>query len=69
MNNKLKEIRMKKGLSQFALAKLSDISPSDISKIESGALRAYPGWQKRLADALGVSKSELFPEVCEKCAK
>ncbi len=61
MNN-LKEIRTRKGLSQLSLAKLTDIAPADISRIENGWLKPYSGWRKRLADALGVSEAELFPE-------
>ena len=60
--NLLKETRVKKGLSQLALAKLTDIAPTDISRIENEWLRPYPGWRKRLARALGVSERELFPE-------
>ncbi len=59
--NRLKEIRAEKGLSQLALAKLTDIAPTDISRIENGWLRPYPGWRVRLAGALGVTESELFP--------
>jgi transcriptional regulator with XRE-family HTH domain len=60
--NLLKEIRIKKGLSQLTLAKLTNIAPTDISRIENGWLRPYPGWRKRLAKALRVTERELFPE-------
>ena len=60
MNN-LKEIRTQKGLSQLALAKLTNITPTDISRIENNWLKPYPGWRKRLSDALGVSEEEIFP--------
>lgn len=60
--NRLKEIRNKRGLSQLSLAKLTNIAPGDISRIENGWLRPYPGWRKRLARALGVTEKELFPE-------
>jgi transcriptional regulator with XRE-family HTH domain len=60
--NLLKEIREKRGLSQLALAKLTDIAPSDISRIENGWLRPYAGWRERLAKALDVKEKELFPE-------
>ena len=61
MNN-LKEIRGKKGFSQLTLAKLTNIAPTDISRIENGWLRPYAGWRKRLARALGVTERRLFPE-------
>jgi transcriptional regulator with XRE-family HTH domain len=61
MNN-LREIRTRKKLSQLDLAKLTDIAPAEISRIENDWLRPYPGWRKRFADALGVEEGELFPE-------
>ena len=60
--NLLKETRNKRGLSQLSLAKLTNIAPGDISRIENGWIHPYPGWRKRLAEALGVSERELFPE-------
>lgn len=62
MNN-LKKVRTEKGFSQLTLAKLTNIAPTDISRIENGWLRPYAGWRKRLAKALGVNEKELFPEV------
>jgi transcriptional regulator with XRE-family HTH domain len=60
--NLLKEIRNKRGLSQLSLAKLTNIAPGDISRIENGWIRPYAGWRKRLARALGVTEKEIFPE-------
>lgn len=60
--NLLKEIRNKRGLSQLSLAKLTNIAPGDISRIENGWIRPYAGWRKRLARALGVTEEELFPK-------
>lgn len=59
--NLLKEIRTKKGFSQLTLAKLTNIAPTDISRIENGWVRPYAGWRKRLARALGTTETELFP--------
>lgn len=63
MSNLLKEIRTEKGLSQLGLAKLTNISPSDISRVENGWLRPYPGWRKRFAKALNTPVDKIFP--CE----
>lgn len=60
--NSLKEFRTKRGLSQLALAKLTNIAPSEISRIENGWIRPYPSWRKRFARSLGVTEKELFPE-------
>ena len=59
--NRLKELRAQKGFSQLTLAKLTNIAPTDISRIENDWLRPYPGWRKRLSKALGVPETELFP--------
>ena len=61
MKNKLKEIRRQRGLSQIRLSLLTNIAPSEISRIECGWLKPYPGWRFRLARALDVPESELFP--------
>ena len=60
--NRLKEIRNERNLSQLRLALLTGIAPSELSRIENGWIRPYPGWRKRLARALGVTEKELFPE-------
>lgn len=60
MNN-LKTIRKKAGLSQVRLSMLTGIAPGDISRIECGWIKPWPGWKKRLAKALGVREDELFP--------
>jgi len=62
MENILRKVRVSKGLSQFALSKLSDITQADISKLENGRVSSYPGWRKRLARALKITEAELFPE-------
>ena len=61
VKNRLKEVREQKGLSQLKLTMMTGIAPGDISRIENGWLRPYPGWRRRLARALGVSEPELFP--------
>lgn len=61
MSNNLRKIRNEKGLSQLRLSFLTGIPPGDISRIENGWLRPYPGWRRRLAKALGATEAELFP--------
>jgi len=62
MRNRLAEVRKKQGISQLRLAYLTGIQPPEISRIETGRLKPYPGWRKRIARALKVSEAEIFPE-------
>jgi len=55
--------RQKKGLSKTKLAFLAKIHPADIGKLESGKLYPYPGFKKKLSEALGIDGEELFEEV------
>ena len=59
--HRLAEIRKAQGVSQLALAKVTNIAPSDISRIENRRLLAYPAWRRRIARALGVPEAEIWP--------
>ena len=61
MNNKIKEIRKGKGMTQKTLAKNSKVSLSYISKLEVG-LRKTPGlkYANRIASALETTIQDLF---------
>jgi len=61
--NRLKQIRMKKGVSQIALFARTGIWPSIISYIERQYLPASEEQQEKLAAALSVKKSRLFPRT------
>ena len=60
--NKLKELRESRGMSQFDLSLKSRISPSEISRLENGKIYPYPGWRRKLSNALNVPQNEIFPE-------
>jgi molybdate-binding protein/DNA-binding XRE family transcriptional regulator len=62
VNNKVKEYRLKRGLSQEELAKLCSMPRSTLSAIESG--RAVPSveYAIKLSKALGCTVEELFGE-------
>lgn len=60
--NKVKQYRTKKGLTLLQLASMTGISASDISQVENSKRAAYPGWRKRLSEALGVEEEVLFPK-------
>lgn len=60
----LKDIRIKvKEMSQWKLAQESKVHQSRISLIENGLVEATEDEKKKLAKALNVPVSEIFPEV------
>lgn len=59
---RVKELRIKAGLSQNALAKMANVSQSHISEIESGVKRVGLGITKKLATALDCSIEDLVNE-------
>ena len=66
--NKVKEIRIKAGLTQSQLAAKTGgkIAQGDVSKLETGYFRdPQPKVLAEVAKALGVSESELFPQKGE----
>ncbi|MCR4442724.1 MAG: helix-turn-helix transcriptional regulator [Peptococcaceae bacterium] len=58
--------REKKGWSKGELSRRSGVGLSEISRIEAGKLFPYPGWRRKIADALGKPEEVLFPEYCTK---
>lgn len=55
--------RQRHGLSQSQLARIANVHPATLSRLEAGKLFPYPGWKRRLGKALGVPGDELFEEV------
>ena len=51
-----------KHISRNQLAKMSDITPSDLYSALNGNKPMYPNWRKRIADALEMPEDELFEE-------
>ncbi|AOQ23854.1 hypothetical protein MTAT_04870 [Moorella thermoacetica] len=60
---RLKQIRLQRGLSLTRLCQLTGIHPSNLSRIEKGLIYPYPGWRKRLTEAIGVPEDILFEVV------
>jgi len=63
--NKLRAARIRAGLTQTVLAYLAQLTPSDISRFETGQARPYPSQAGRLASALGLSANELLEDSGE----
>jgi len=60
-DNRLREVRLGKGLSQLQLSRLSQVSNGLISDFERAQRRAWPKARKALAEALGLPEDEVFP--------
>lgn len=63
--NRVRETRMKQGLTLLELSRRAKIAPGDLSAVERGLRPAFPGWRQRIAEALGVPETELFPDISE----
>lgn len=60
MLTQLRIFRMSRGLKLIELAKLSGVSVSFLSQVETGKFRGTNKTKERIAKALGVSKELLF---------
>jgi transcriptional regulator with XRE-family HTH domain len=61
MRVRLREVRLKQGLSQQDLAAKSGVTAANISRIETGETnQPRPSTLRKLAAALGVSVAELW---------
>ena len=62
--NKVKELRQQRGLTQIQLANLAGVSVQWIQKIEQGwSIGVSIDTQNKICSAMGVSRFELFPEL------
>ncbi len=52
--------RVNRNWSKSELARRARIALTDLSRIEAKKIPAYPGWRKRLSDALEIPESALF---------
>ena len=63
MFEKLQYILTTKDISVNKLARMSDITASDLYCALNGKKPLYPNWRKRIAVALDLPESELFEGV------
>lgn len=66
IGHRIRTLREQKKLNQIELAKLANTRQSTISDIEKGKINPSVATVGRLADALGISLSNLFEGV-ESC--
>ena len=57
----LRQIRLKKGLTQVELAKIAGINSNYYSKVERGDLKPLITTLEKIIKALGVKSSDVFP--------
>jgi transcriptional regulator with XRE-family HTH domain len=62
VGQKIRELRLKKGMLQEELARKAGLSPSALSNFEQGRRRTSLDWLRKISKALGVSVSDLIPE-------
>lgn len=61
--DKIKSIRLKKGISQMELSLRSNLSQSFIVNVEKGKKQPSVLTLIKIAEALGVSPQDFFPEI------
>ncbi|MGV8123511.1 MAG: helix-turn-helix domain-containing protein [Candidatus Xenobiia bacterium LiM19] len=55
--------RKKRNWTQAELSKRAGIDQALLSRLETGVMKAYPLWKRKLGDALAVNPDILFQEV------
>ncbi len=60
---KITQIREAKNLSKAELGRRTGIAHNILCHLESGRVFPYPGWKKKLSEALEVDPEILFQEV------
>lgn len=63
IGERIKEIRIKKNLTQEHVAETCDVSPQHISNIENGKTKLSLGLLVQIANCLNVSVDELLSDV------
>ncbi|MCJ8158834.1 helix-turn-helix domain-containing protein [Sphingomonas sp. LaA6.9] len=61
--NRIRELREAIGMSQAELARLANVTPSALNKVELGSRGLDQDWMRRLAPHLGVAPADLLPRT------
>ena len=64
--NHIRERRKELGFSQTRLACFVGMAGSTLSNLELGKVKPWPKARRDLANALGISERELFPDNSER---
>jgi len=57
---RLRKERERLGLSLTELTRRTGIAANDLSMLERGKRPAFPGWRRRIAEALDLPEADLF---------
>lgn len=60
---RLREWRLKRGLAQRDLARVSGVGVSTIARLECGHQHAQPSTMRRLSEALGIEVDQLQSQL------
>jgi len=60
--SRLRELRLRRALSQRDLAKLSGVAQTTIVRLEAGNAAANPSTMRKLAKALKISPADLWEQ-------
>ena len=63
VGQRIRRLRLKKGMLQEELARKAGLSPSALSNFEQGRRRTSLEWLRRISKTLGVSMSDLIPDA------
>ena len=66
--NRLRELRHQRGLAMWALAARSRVHPSQLTGIERHHYMPGPIIRDRIASALGVPVTEIWPDLSAEAA-
>ena len=62
VGQRIRKLRLKKGMLQEELARKAGLSPSALSNFEQGRRRTSLDWLRKISKTLGVPMSDLIPE-------
>jgi len=63
MANRIRELRVARGLTLERVAELAGTSLQQVQRLESGKRRLTEGWMRRLAPVLGVAPADLMSDA------
>lgn len=65
-SNRLKAILRKQGKTQFWLSRETGITCPDLSQVMNGKKYCFPGWRKKISQALNLPEEEIFTDTPNK---